>query len=120
MSVRVTRLSAKKAETTQNSSKTTIKVQEKKKDDEETQEQDNDVCDSCPVKLSDNDDHRYLPKKQRPQHSTCRKCDRHYWYTQADNEIAHPNEVVGQDICYACVAMRKTMHLFFPGRYAAP
>jgi hypothetical protein len=48
-----------------------------------------------------------LPESKRPQMSNCRKCGDDYWYTQEHTEIEHPNERVGEDICYACVSIRK-------------
>jgi len=78
---------------------------------DQADEADEPVCDDCRVRPGTHADFRYLPQDQQPQHSGCRKCGRHYWFTTADSQIKHPNEVVGEDICYACVAIRKSMPL---------
>jgi hypothetical protein len=104
---RVTRSATKKAAAEVKQSKDSKNSKESKESEHPEQK----VCDQCCVQSCNPLNLRSLPKKERPIHAECRKCNRHYWYTIADNEIEYPNEVVGEDICYACVAVRKLLPL---------
>jgi hypothetical protein len=91
--------------------KAAAEVKQSKDSKESEEHPEEKVCDQCCVQSCNPLNLRSLPKKERPIHAECRKCNRHYWYTIADNEIEYPNEVVGEDICYACVAVRKLLPL---------
>jgi uncharacterized protein with PIN domain len=120
MSDRVTRSMAAKGKESKKVTTTKDDDEEEETEEKEDEEENEHQCEACSVRTGGKQhdaDFSYLPSAQRPMHSHCRKCDRHYWYTQADAEIDHPHEVVGPDICYGCVSFRKAMQLFMGRSY---